>query len=159
MVGLMDTSLGLLLNAAKTRLKTKQIWFKVFAGDPFLRKQILRWIQQDQLFKEGIDEDGDVIGYYSEFTEAINPSKVAGSHFTLFDTGEFYASMYIAVNTNYIEVVADPIKIDDRTGETTNLFNEYGEGIIGLTDENKTKLANALKIRFQREAAKILFNH
>ena len=159
MVGIMDTSLGLLLNAAKIKLKSKEIWFRVFAGDPFLRKQILNWIQQDQLFKEGIDEDGDVIGYYGEFTEAMNPEKVAGTHYTLFDTGEFYASMYVAVQMNYIEVVADPIKIDDRTGETDNLFYKYGEGIIGLTDENKTKLAIMVKIRFQREAAKILFNY
>lgn len=155
----MDTSLGLMLKAAQTKLKTKDIWFRVFRNDPFLRKQILNWIQQDQLFKQGIDEDGDVIGYYGEFTEAINPEKVAGSHYTLYDTGEFYASMYVAVNTNYIEIVADPIKIDDRTGETDNLFNKYGEGIIGLTDENKTKLALAVAIRFRREAAKILYKY
>jgi hypothetical protein len=56
---------------------------------------------------------------------------------------------------NAIEIDADAIKVDEF-GQTTDLFNEFGDGIIGLTDENKTRLANELVQRFQIEAARIL---
>ena len=112
-------------------------------------------IQQDQLFKEGIDEDGDIIGTYSEWTEMLNPDKVAGSHYTLFDTGAFYESMQIVVLNDSFVVEAQPIKIDED-GKQTNLFEKYGEGIVGLTDENKEKLAIEIKKRFIDEVNKLL---
>jgi hypothetical protein len=143
---LMQTELGKLLNRART-LHTTSLWHEVFK-DGVLKRQVLQWIQQDQLFEQGIDEDGDIIGTYSEFTELINPEKVAGTHFTLFDTGEFYRSMFVVVLSDSIVIEADPVKIDDN-GEKTNLFYEYGEGIVGLTDENKQKLAEEVATRFQ----------
>ena len=84
----METEIGKILNRANNLLFMKTIWIKVFSDVEFKNK-ILDWIRQDQLFKQGIDEDGDIIGTYSEFTEMINPSKVAGTPYTLFDTGEF----------------------------------------------------------------------
>jgi hypothetical protein len=149
---LMQTELGKLLNRART-LHTTSLWFEVFK-DGVLKRQVLQWIQQDQLFKQGIDEDGEVIGTYSEFTELINPEKVAGSHYTLFDTGEFYRSMYVVVLSDSIVIEADPVKIDED-GEKTNLFYEYGEGIVGLTDENKQKLAEQVAIRFQSAVTRL----
>ena len=142
----MQTELGKLLNRART-LHTTSLWHEVFK-DGVLKRQVLQWIQQDQLFEQGIDEDGDIIGTYSEFTELINPEKVAGTHFTLFDTGEFYRSMFVVVLSDSIVIEADPVKIDDN-GEKTNLFYEYGEGIVGLNDENKQKLAEEVATRFQ----------
>jgi hypothetical protein len=149
---LMQTELGKLLNRART-LHTTSLWFEVFK-DGVLKRQVLQWIQQDQLFKQGIDEDGEVIGTYSEFTELINPEKVAGSHYTLFDTGEFYRSMYVVVLSDSIVIEADPVKIDED-GEKTNLFYEYGEGIVGLTDENKQKLAEQVAVRFQSAVTRL----
>lgn len=151
---LMETEIGKILNRASNLLFMKTIWLKVFSDVEFKNK-ILDWIRQDQLFKQGIDEDGDIIGTYSEFTEMINPSKVAGTPYTLFDTGEFYRSMIIYVFQTEIVIDADPIK-NDSSGRTENLFNKYGDGIIGLTDENKTKLANELVERFNKEARKLL---
>lgn len=157
---LMKTEIGVVLNRAKYMLHLKSIWLAVFS-DPAFKTQILNWIRQDQLFKRGIDGDGDVIGLYSEFTEMINPSKIAGEPYTLFDSGEFYRSMFITIGIGSdpsITFDADPIKIDDD-GEKTNLFWKYGENIIALTDENKTKLANEIRDRFIRESRKILFNN
>lgn len=116
---------------------------------------VLRWIQEDQLRKQGIDEDGDVIGEYSEVTEMINPEKIAGTHYTLFDTGEFYESMRIVVLNDSIVIEADADK-RNKDGETENLFEKYGDGIIGLTTENKQRLANELSRRFRIELHKIL---
>jgi len=156
----MKTEIGVVLNRAKNILHLKSIWLAVFS-DPAFKTQILNWIRQDQLFKRGIDGDGDVIGLYSEFTEMINPSKIAGTPYTLFDSGEFYRSMFITIGIGSnpsITFDADPIKIDDD-GDKTNLFWKYGENIIALTDENKTKLANEIRDRFIRESRKILFNN
>jgi hypothetical protein len=116
---------------------------------------VLRWIQEDQLRKQGIDEDGDVIGEYSEFTEMINPEKVAGTHYTLFDTGEFYESMKIVVLNDSIVIEANANKVNED-GETENLFQKYGEGIIGLTTENKQKLATEITRRFRIELERLL---
>lgn len=149
----MQTEIGAVLNKLRT-LRTQSIWFKVFQ-DKTLSNMILEMIQQDQLFKEGIDEDGDIIGTYSEWTEMLNPDKVAGSHYTLFDTGEFYKSMRIVVLNDSFVVEAQPVKIDED-GKKTNLFEKYGEGIVGLTDENKEKLAIEIKKRFIDEVNKLL---
>lgn len=157
---LMKTEIGVVLNRAKYMLHLKSIWLAVFS-DPAFKTQILNWIRQDQLFKRGIDGDGDVIGLYSEFTEMINPEKIAGTHYTLFDSGEFYRSMFITIGIGSdpsITIDADPIKIDDD-GEKTNLFWKYGENIVALTDENRSKLADEIRERFIRESRKILFDN
>lgn len=153
MFDLMNTRIGALLNTART-ISFAEVWMVVFR-DQRLKDQVLNWIRQDQLFNQGVDENGVVIGTYSEATEMMNPLKQAGEHYTLFDTGEFYESMFIVVLKDSIVVDADPIKIDEN-GETTNLFNEYGEGIIGLTDENKTRLAQELVERFITEYRRLL---
>ena len=153
MFDLMNTRIGALLNTART-IKFAEVWMAVFR-DQKLKDQVLNWIKQDQLFNQGIDENGNIIGTYSPVTEMINPLKEAGSHYTLFDTGEFYDSMMVVVLQDSIIIEADPIKVDEE-GQTTNLFNEYGEGIIGLTDENKTKLAQELVGRFITEYRRLL---
>jgi len=153
MFDLMSTELGELL--LKTRkLEFSSIWKDVFSDESF-REEILDWIRWEQLYAEGIDELGQIIGTYSSFTQSLNPEKVAGTPYTLYDTGEFYRSMVISVLENSIEIDADPIKVDEF-GQTTDLFQEYGEEIIGLTDENKTKLADELVQRFQQKVARIL---
>lgn len=149
---LLDTKLGETLKRVQ-KLNFGTIWLKVFS-DKTLQRQVLNWIRQDQLFKEGIDEKGRIIGLYSIATESINPSKKAGTPYTLFDSGDFYRSFFIAVSKNDITIDADPIKTDG--GVTENLFTKYGEGIIGLTDENKSKLSAVVMEKFNRELQRIL---
>jgi hypothetical protein len=139
-------------------LSAKVIWLEVFRK-PALKKWIIEeLIQKDQLTDQGIDEDGDIIGLYSEWTEMINPSKEAGTPYNLNDSGEFYRSMYIRIGSDYFEVDADPIKIDEN-GEQTNLFNKYGIGIIGLTQESKEKLSNRLIEEYQSIIERSLLNY
>jgi len=153
----MDTTLGDALRRA-IQLKHAEIWREVFKDSDF-KEQILDWIRWDQLFNEGVDEMGEIIGTYSTYTEILNPEKQAGTHYTLYDTGEFYRSMSIAILELAIEIDADPIKTDEF-GQTTDLFsNEFspsGEGIIGLTDESKQKLVDELVERYQIETSKLL---
>tara|TARA_B110000858_G_scaffold99137_1_gene113997 strand:+ start:120 stop:590 length:471 start_codon:yes stop_codon:yes gene_type:complete len=130
------------------------IWRGTFNSGEF-RKWVLDLVREDQLFDQGIDEDGDVIGYYSEFTEAINPEKVAGTHYTLKDTGEFFESFFLTIYPDYFEINANPIKVNDD-GETENLFYKYTESIIGLTSESKDKLGREILRRYRIELQKYL---
>ena len=132
------------------------IWVKVLSDQKF-KEWILNLVRQDQLFEQGIDEDNDVIGYYSEWTEMMNPTKIAGTHYTLFDTGEFYKSFILRVGKNYFEIDADPLKTNED-GETTNLFYQYSESILGLTNESKDKLAQELIRRFVYEVRRVVID-
>jgi hypothetical protein len=157
-MNLMNTEIGLVLNRASYMLTMRSIWFSVFRDTQF-KKLILDWIRYDQLFKHGVDEDGDIIGTYSEWTEMMNPEKVAGTPYTLFDTGDFYESMIVVVNTNAsILIDGDPIKTDEN-GEKTDLFQKFGDGIVGLTEENRRKLAQECIERFNKHAIQILRNN
>lgn len=154
MADLMETMLGQVLNRYRN-LREEYLWRKVFSDVKF-RDWTLDLIRQDQLFDQGIDGDGDIIGYYSEWTEMLNPEKVAGTPFTLFDTGEFYKSFVLYIYKNYIEVDANPIKINDK-GEKENLFWKYGENIIALTGESLDKLRQEFLIRFAKELKELLY--
>ncbi len=151
---IMQTELGQKLNRFGYALYNQVIWVSVLKK-PSLRTFILDLVREDQLLEQGIDEDGDVIGTYSEYTEIINPEKVAGSHYTLKDTGEFFDSFYIDVFPSYFEINANPIKTDDD-GETTNLFYEYGEGIMGLTTESLDKLSREILRLYAIEVRRFL---
>jgi len=153
MFDLMQTKLGELLLKSRG-LIFSDVWREVFRDEQF-QTEILDWIRWEQLFADGVDELGQIIGTYSAYTAMLNPEKAVGTPYTLYDTGAFYTSMVMTILDDAIEIDADPIKVDEF-GQTTDLFNEYGDGIIGLTDENKTRLANELVQRFQIEAARIL---
>jgi hypothetical protein len=132
MIDFMDTRIGEVLRKGQM-LSDAAAWFDTF--DYKTNRQILDWIREDQLTKEGIDEDGNVVGYYSLLTELISGGrKKFNTPFTLDDTGEFYRSMFIIALKDSIVIDADGQKGED------NLFELYGDGIIGLTDENMDKL-------------------
>lgn len=153
MANLMETLLGETLNRYRA-LKGDYLWRKVF-NDVAFREWTLDLIRQDQLFQKGIDGDGDIIGYYSEYTEMLNPSKEAGTPYTLYDTGEFYKSFVIYVYENFILIDADPIKINEK-GEKENLFYKYGENIIQLTEGNFEKFKAEFLRRYHRELRQLL---
>lgn len=152
MVDFLDNDLGILLKGVK-KLSDEKVWKKSF--DAKLKKQILDWIRNDQL-QNGINEDEDIIGLYSMWTEAINPIKKAGTPYTLYDTGEFYKSLFIDVLSEEFIIDGDGFKEGEGTKENTDLFEEYGDGIVGLTEENKDKLAEELKIKYINYVRKIL---
>jgi len=149
-MGLMNTVLGDLMERTM-HISHREVWFFVFQDSAFKQK-VLDWIRLDQLFEQGTDEMGNVIGTYSIITEMVyNPEKVAGTHYTLKDTGDFYKSFYIEVLADSFVINADPIKEDG-----TNLFERYGEGIIGLDEESKGKLIMEIKERYYTEALRLL---
>jgi len=68
--------------------------------------------------------------------------KKAGEKYNLNLTGEFWESFRVSVGTNSIEITANPVKPE------TNLFDEYGEKIVGLTESNMEILRNEAKALF-----------
>ena len=156
---IMQTILGKkiqMISDGRRKWNQRFVWREIFK-DETLHTFILDLITEEQLFKKGVDEDGDVIGYYSEMTQQINPEKVAGSHYTLKDTGDFFDSFTLRVFPTYFEIDANPIKTNDK-GEKENLFFKYGEGILGLTDESLDKLGKEIILRFESRVREVLLS-
>ena len=131
-----------------TLLNDAVAWLDAF--HPNTKKQVLEWIRKDQLTRQGVDADGNVLGYYSRLTEIISRGrKQEGDHYTLEDTGDFYRSMFITVLRNAIEIDGNVDKFKDQQWYTSR--------ILGLTDENFTKLIKTVKARYIDYARKILF--
>lgn len=84
-----------------------------------------------QLMNQGVDSKGVSLGKYSPFTVQIKLNKGQRiDHITLKDTGEFYESFDIRPFLKGFIINAQGQKDDD------NLFEIYGEEILGLTNEN-----------------------
>jgi len=89
-------------------------------------------LQKDQ-WKIGLDAHGVILGLYTKGTEAINPSKVAGTPFTLFDTGDFYEQTHLFGNIKDNDLL---FNFDSSGTNTGALIARLGERIFGLQDKN-----------------------
>jgi len=95
---------------------------------------------EEQLFEQGIDSLGASLGDYTDFTKTVKSIKGQRiDHITLEDTGEFHKSFAIKVQNGGFLITADGQK------EDTNLLEEYGKEILGLTDENLQIVIDAIK--------------
>jgi len=144
---LLQTKIGETLQKALL-LDDADAWIEAIT--PSLEAKIIRdWIQEDQLFRQGIDEDGDIIGLYSVATEKISRGrKRAGTPFTLYDTGAFYRSMFVRKLRDSIIIEADPGPMADQTW--------YDDKILGLTDENLEKFTESVAFGFAEYVRRIL---
>lgn len=112
-------------------------------------------LNTDQMKLEFINADGvplaDVGGEYSDFT--MQQGKKSGrANVNLFDTGEFHDSFKIEnISVDGFDITSDPIKDDG-----TNLLNEWGKEVEGLTFESLGKLANFLIPLYQDKLLKYL---
>jgi len=95
-----------------------------------------------QLFDRGIDSTGrqlsDVGGNYSPYTLQLHPEKIEDK-ITLFDTGDFYESFRVFYSNGDFIISADTIK------DTSNLIEDWGANILGLTDESLSLLREKAK--------------
>lgn len=136
-----------------TKLDINKLINKILKDRKF-QEYILDLNRVDQLF-QGIDSKGKELDGYAPYTEVLNAgvrftykgerrSKSAGTPIFLYDTGEFYGSFVINIGGDYFEIDADPIKVNEETGEVTDLFLNFGVDILGLTDDNLQILINVL---------------
>lgn len=133
-----------LFNALKNLDETKII--NSILLDEGFQKFIISLNQNDQLFDLGIDSLGVSLGKYAgttiEGTSRFKGKKDKGQrfdHITLLDTGGFYKSFTITVKGGGFIMDANPIK------ENSNLFDDFGEKILGLTKENLQLVIDAIR--------------
>lgn len=138
------------------------LWLRVFK-DKELQRYIIDVLIQDEQLQKGIDGTGQRItdnegnNAYSFWTELISKGKKQeGDPYTLKDTGQFYESMVFLLGKDFFEIDANPNKTDEFTGKVTNLFDKYGEEIVGLTEQSLEKITEKLKERLIIEINKIL---
>ena len=136
MIDILDTKVGEMLNKSLI-LSDADAWIKSIDHN-LKRNVVVDWIQRDQLFNKGVNSLNAVIGTYSPLTEILSGGrKKAGEKYNLFDTGDFYRSMFVSVLANEILITANDGKMLDQ-----KWYNKY---ILGLTDENLQKLIFKVK--------------
>jgi hypothetical protein len=95
---------------------------------------IINYNRQEQLFAQGIDIYGNIVGFYSLTTSLINPSKRVNTPYNFKDTGEFFRSFKVIVEEDGFVIDADADKLIDSE------IIESEQQILGLTKESKEKL-------------------
>lgn len=103
------------------------------------KQEIIRLNTQEQLFKLGIDAQGEKLvsafahfGHvYSDYTMLLKEQKGQPiDRVTLKDSGDFYESFRVILEGDDIVITANTLKDDN------DLIEVWGEDIIGLTEEN-----------------------
>lgn len=159
-----DNPLSVFLIQQQAKLDTDQIWLRIVDTDE-IKDFIVELNTESQLFEKGIDSNGVTLkeiggnestpSGYSPVTIEIKRRKGGKggkiSNITLYDEGDYYESHIVTVTTSGFEIDADPIK------EDTNLFVEWGEDIVGLTDESLQKLIDLLLIKYINYTREVIF--
>jgi hypothetical protein len=146
------TRLGQSLKAAK-RLDSGKLFIE-FMNDDAVEKFTVD-LNTEQMKSGFMDSNGvqlsDIGGAYSPMTVATGRKKNAES-VDLYDTGAFHKSFRIEkITADGFEIVSDPVK-----GDGTNLLDEWGEAVEGLTFESKDQLAKFLLNLYQIKTLNIL---
>jgi len=109
-----------------------------FIKVPAVQTFILDLNRRDQLFNKGVDSEDRALGIYAPSTIVDKQERgvpvPSDFHITLFDTGEFYSTFVIIPGKDFFEIDANPIRDGD------NLFDNFGEDILGLNDESLQKV-------------------
>ncbi len=107
-----------------------------FSIDAKVKREIIWMNTIDQLYRKGIDSEGRSFGDYSPYTVEYKIDEGQRfDHITLNDTGRFYNSFFVTIQTDGFTIDAD-----DTTGYDEPLFKVWGVDVAGLTDENLAKL-------------------
>lgn len=110
-----------------------------------VQKYIIELNTKEQLLENSIDSYGKQLiykkngfGYSHKTYELKGGVKLDGTSFsvgqtyTLRDSGQFFKSFEVKVNSTGFEILAD--------GFGNDIFVNFGEQVVGLTDESKAKL-------------------
>lgn len=129
------------------KLSDSIAWFESHTDE--LKDTLIDFVRYSQLKDEGIDGNGNFIGFYTEATEQISDGrKRAGDPYDLDDTGAFYRSMFINVLKDSILIDGDYEKMQDQ--------DWWKIDILGLTEENLETYAELIKENFILYARRVL---
>lgn len=109
----------------------KYVW-----NDKRVQQQIISLNIYSQLFERGVDSEGISLGDYSPVS--VQKYGKPEGHIRLYDSGAFYESFKVVVIGINAEITANTKK------EDVDLAEEYGEQIIGLTNESKKTLTKVI---------------
>ncbi len=127
----LNTELSEYAKRLKRQQRQEDKTFKLVLDNKLIRDLIIFLNTDDQLGEDRIDSLGQRLGFYSFATEVISKGKKKeGEPINLRDTGAFWDSWRVFIGNAIITIDANPDK------EDTNLFDEYGIDVLGLTDEN-----------------------
>lgn len=115
-------------------------------------------LNTDQMKLEYVNSEGvalsDIGGSYSDFTMSVG-GKSGRDNVDLYDSGEFHESFRIENITGKGFVISsDPVKDDG-----TNLLEEWGEEIEGLTFESLDKVADFILPIYQQKIVEWLLKN
>ena len=135
---LKDMLEGLQSKMNRMKVDENTAWFYVV--DREAQFEIIRLNTEDQLFDDGIRSDSSSLPDYSDASVNIYGKRPGAM--TLKDTGAFYQSFFVKVDSSGIIINADTVK------EDTDLL-KYGEKILGLTEENLGLLRQLLVMNYR----------
>ncbi len=100
-------------------------------------KQIVDLVRENQIFQDGEDGSGNIIGVYKitverpfEHSNSRGYPKVRGTQVNLFDRGDLYKSF----TTDYGSFILEVFPTDSKAGE---LMSKYGNDIFFMQTDNQ----------------------
>ncbi len=100
-------------------------------------QQIVDLVREEQIFKDGEDGSGNIIGVYKitvdrpfEHSNTKGYPKVKGTQVNLFDRGSLYKSF----TTDYGSFILEVFPTDNKAGE---LMDKYGKDIFFMQTKNQ----------------------
>lgn len=147
-----DTPLGKMFERIKL-LDEGKFFVEIINRDE-VEKFIVK-LNTDQMRLQFINSEGvalsEIGGGYSDRTLAQG-NKKGRFKVDLYDSGDFHNSFRIEqVRPDGFNIVSDPVK-----GDGTNLLEEWGEEVEGLTFESETKAANFILKFYQEKLLQLL---
>ena len=147
-----DTPLGKMFERAKL-LDEGRFFVEIMNRDD-VEKFVVK-LNTDQMRLQFINSEGvplsEIGGGYSDSTLARG-NKKGRFKVDLYDSGDFHESFRIEqIRPDGFSIVSDPVK-----GDGTNLLEEWGQEVEGLTFESETKAANFILKFYQQKILQIL---
>ena len=136
---------GRLSDLVNNRMKLTTMSVMRFSfTDRGVQELVLDLNRDFQLFSEGVDADGNVVGFYTNFTEQMHKGqtfqvggasareKMAGEKYFFYNTGSLFDSFFIRVANDGIIIGATDIEKLADNKYITNVAD-----LLGLTTESK----------------------
>lgn len=121
--------------------KVRDVAIEIVVGSGIIENKV-----REQLSR-GEYADGNNLPDYSEASVEVFGKKEGAM--TLNDTGEYYKSIYSETDKESIIIQSQPIKGTKQENIEIKYGSDYGETILGLQDENKEEVKEAIWIELK----------
>jgi hypothetical protein len=129
-----------LVKNAKKALSVDRAFFYAFK-DKSIQEYAIILNTDDQLFNEGVDRNGEIVGYYGRKTEELNKGKtfagkqkIAEEKYFFYDTGSLFNSFSFSISEDGFTITATDVEKLESVMQDPDM-------LVGLTQESETALA------------------